>query len=244
MLGPHRVLPVTISCPVLFPESCQRSEISSISKVILVVGKARSLRAPNLGRRGPESRGWFDVSPKNCIRCDAQTGLLSWWSCQSPVAWSFSLLNHPNSFCRGVFELNAEFDADLLLYLLSHFECDGCTVYMLTQQCLVPPLTSTVRLSLFMHTHFSSLSLAARLRWCCTNCSCYINNGWTFSGQTSYSVYRSFTYLIKFILKYFWCYCKRDLKKISSYSLSLVYRNTTDSLYWFYILQFYQICLF
>ena len=32
----------------------------------------------------------------------------------------------------------------------------------------------------------STLSLAARLHRCCANHSQYINNGWTFSGQTSY----------------------------------------------------------
>ena len=38
-----------------------------------------------------------------------------------PVAHSFGLLNYPNSFCRGMFNLNAKYDADPLLYLLSHF---------------------------------------------------------------------------------------------------------------------------
>ena len=46
-----------------------------------------------------------------------------------------------------MFKLNAKFDADSLLYSLSHFECDSHTVHMLTQWCLLPPLTSTVRLS-------------------------------------------------------------------------------------------------
>ena len=36
-------------------------------------------------------------------------------------------------------KLNAKFDADSLFYSLSHFECDGHTVHMLTQQCLLPP---------------------------------------------------------------------------------------------------------
>ena len=40
-----------------FPESQRRSEISSLSKVILVLGKARSLRVPNLGYSGSESPG-------------------------------------------------------------------------------------------------------------------------------------------------------------------------------------------
>ena len=35
------------------------------SKVILVLGKARSHRVSNLGCRGVESPGWFDVLPKN-----------------------------------------------------------------------------------------------------------------------------------------------------------------------------------
>ena len=57
-----------------FPESHRWSEISSLSKVILVFGKARSCRALNLGCRGAESPGWFDVSQENCTRCDAWVG--------------------------------------------------------------------------------------------------------------------------------------------------------------------------
>ena len=59
-----------------------------------------------------------------------------------------------------------------------------------------PPLTSTVKLSLFTHEHSSPLSLAARLHRCCTNCSRYINNGWTFSGQTLYMrIFSSLIYI-------------------------------------------------
>ena len=47
-----------------FPESHQWSEISSLSRVILVLGKARGSRAPNLGCRGVQSPGWFDISSK------------------------------------------------------------------------------------------------------------------------------------------------------------------------------------
>ena len=115
------------------------------------------------------------------------SSMLLWWSCQSPVAHSCGLLNHPNSFHRGMFNLNTKFDADSLLYLLSHFECNSHRVHMLTQWCLPPPPpTSTVKSSLFRHTHSSLHSLAARLHWCHANCSRYINNGWTFSRQTSY----------------------------------------------------------
>ena len=42
-------------------------------------------------------------------------------------------------FCRGRFKLNTKFDADLLLYSLSHFECDDHTVLMLPQQHLLSP---------------------------------------------------------------------------------------------------------
>ena len=102
-----------------------------------------------------------------------------------------SLLNHPNSFCRGMFKLNAKFDADSFLYSLSHFECDGHTVHMLIQRCLLPPLSGTVKSSLFTHAHSSPLSLAARLHRCCANDSHYSNNGWTFSRWTSYSFWQA-----------------------------------------------------
>ena len=85
---------ITISCPIVF------SWISSMvwnlltCKVILVWGKARSHRAPNLGCKGAESPGWFDVSPKLYTRCDAWVGALLWWSCQSPGAHSCSHFHH------------------------------------------------------------------------------------------------------------------------------------------------------
>ena len=59
--------------------------------------------------------------------------------------------------------LNTKFYADPLLYLLSHFQCDSQTVHMLTQWCLQPLLTSTVKSSLSTHAHSSPLSLAASL---------------------------------------------------------------------------------
>ena len=40
------------AAPLYYPESHRWSEISSLSKVILVLGKARRHRAPNLGCRG------------------------------------------------------------------------------------------------------------------------------------------------------------------------------------------------
>ena len=147
-------------------------------KGVLVLGKARSCRMPNLGCRGCWVTWLIWCFTKNlCTRPDAWAGVLSWWNCQSPVAHSCSLLNPLNSFHRGIFKLNAMYDADSLLYSLSHFECDSHTVYMLTQWCLPPPLTSTVKSSLFTHMHSSPLSVAAGLHWCCGNRSRYIKNG-------------------------------------------------------------------
>ena len=67
-------------------------------------------------------------------------------------------------------------------------------VYMLIQQWLPPTMTSTVKLSLFMHAHSSPLFLAARLHWCHANHSHYINNVWTFS-QTDL-VYLSYSVIL------------------------------------------------
>ena len=50
------------------------------------------------------------------------------------------LLNHPNSFCGGMFKLTAKLGCRCVA-LLSHFECDGHTVHMLPQQYLPSPLT-------------------------------------------------------------------------------------------------------
>ena len=67
---------MAISWSVLFPECHWRSEISAFSKVILVLGKASSHRAPNLGCRAAESTGWFDVSPEN-----SAGDIMHEWSC-------------------------------------------------------------------------------------------------------------------------------------------------------------------
>ena len=83
----------------------------------------------------------------------------------------------------------AKFDANVLLYLLSHFECDDHTVHMLTQLRPQPPLTSTVKSLLFTFVHFSPPSLAARLHQCHVNYSSYFNNGWNISIQVSYHTY-------------------------------------------------------
>ena len=70
---------------------------------------------------------------------------------------------------------------------------------MLTPQHVPPPLTSTVKSSLSTHTHSSPLSLAARLHQCHSNCSHYINNGWTFSGQYIYVGVCLYVYICVYI---------------------------------------------
>ena len=133
-------------------------------QVILVLGKARSPKAPNVDCRGAEWVTWviWCFAKKLCMRHDAWVGTSSRWSCQSLVAHSCSLLNHPNGFCGGMFKLNAKFDADSLPYSLSHFECGMATQYTcLLTGIYCSPLTSTVKSSLFTHVHSRPLSLAA-----------------------------------------------------------------------------------
>ena len=100
--------------PSSFPEFHWRSEISSLSKVILVLVKARSHRVPNLGCSGAEPPGWFDVLTKysawdmmheRACCCDEAANH------HLPIEGS-GLLNHLNSFHGGMFELKAKFDAD------------------------------------------------------------------------------------------------------------------------------------
>ena len=73
-MGHHRPWDLTqfsqspSAAPVYFPEFHQWSEISSLSRVIIVLGKARSHKAPNLVCKGAESPGWFDGSPQNSVR--------------------------------------------------------------------------------------------------------------------------------------------------------------------------------
>ena len=191
----HRHLGTSHSSPnrhhalLYFPESHRWWNLFPF-KVDFSLGKSQKSQGTKSGLQG----GWVTwviwcFTKKLCTRCDAWAETLLWWSCQSPVAHSFGLLNHPNSFHGGMFKLHTKLDADSLLYSLSHFECDNHTVHMLTQWHLPPPLTITVRSSLFTHVHSSPLFLAARLHQRLVNHSRYINSGWTSSGQTAYTMY-------------------------------------------------------
>ena len=121
-LGPHTVLPITITCPVLFSWISLMVWNLFHFKGDFSFGKSQKSQGAKSGLQG----GWVTwviwcFTKKLCMRHDAWAGTLSWWSCQSPVAHSCGLLNHLNSFCGGMFKFNAKVDAELLLYLLSHF---------------------------------------------------------------------------------------------------------------------------
>ena len=68
-----------------------------------------------------------------------------------PLAHSCGPLNHLTGFRGGVFKLTGKFDSDSLLCSPSHFERGGHTVHTLPPQRLPPPLTNSVKLSLFPH---------------------------------------------------------------------------------------------
>ena len=149
-LGPHTVLPITISCPVVFSWISLMVWNLFPFKGDFSFGKHQKSQIAKSGLYG----GWvtwviwcFAKHPS--MRHYAWAGMLVWWSCQSPVVHSCGLLNPLNSFHGGMSKLNIKFDADSLLYLLSPFECDGHTVHMLTQCHLPPPMSSTVKSSLF-----------------------------------------------------------------------------------------------
>ena len=94
------------AAPSHFPESHWQSEISSLSKVILVLGKARSCRVPYLGCRGAESPGWFDVLPKQSVK-----DVMHEWACccdeaanhQLPIAAGFWVIQIvPSEECSSL----------------------------------------------------------------------------------------------------------------------------------------------
>ena len=166
------------AAPLYFPESHQQSGISSLWKVILVLEEARSRRAPNLGCRETESPGWLDVSPKNSAQdvmheqvhsCDEAANQ------QLPIAAAFWIIwivsmEECSSFMQNLMQMCCCTCSVILNARASQYTCSLNGVYP-------PPLTSTVKFSLFTHVHSSSLSLTARFHQCCANHSLYINNG-------------------------------------------------------------------
>ena len=163
--------------------------------MILVLGKARNLRALNLECRGLESPEWCVVLPKKSLQAfqnmdHFQQIFNHLWSVCATILFVLhsmhhpeSLLNHPNCFYRGMFKLNSKFDAYSLLSSLSHSDCDNQTVHTLSQRSLPSPLTSTVTSSLFTHVNSNSFSLAARLHQCRANHSCLLRTSVLFPNR-------------------------------------------------------------
>ena len=80
-LGPHTVLPVATSCSINFPKSHQQSEISSLSKMISVLGKAKSRRAPIWAVEGLNHLGDLMFHQKNSAR-----DVIHEWTCHDKAA--------------------------------------------------------------------------------------------------------------------------------------------------------------
>ena len=186
-MGPHTALPIVINCPVVFSWILSWSEISSFSKVILVLGKARSLRALNVGCRGAESPEWLDVSPKNFIGDVIQEWARSREEAANHLLPRAAALNHMNRFHGGMFKLNTKFDAGPLLYSLvlnvmaTQYTCSLSGIYH--PHCLVQWSRQCSRMRIPVHSPWLPGYIDV------TNHSHHVNNGWTFSGQTSYLVY-------------------------------------------------------
>lgn len=139
----------TVSCQSLLIAACTHL---TFSRVLLVAGFRES--------RSLSTGSWSSLK----LLCNN-------FICTALIASYLSLLNHPNSFQRNVQawrKIWCRFVA-----LLAQCEFNGHTVHMLTQLHLGPPLTSTVKSSLFTHAHSSPLFLAARLYQCCANSPCY-----------------------------------------------------------------------
>ena len=169
----------------ILPECYQQSDTSSLSKAILVLGKARSHRAPNLGCRGPESPGWFDVLPKN-----SALDMMHEWACCPDEAANHQL---PIDAAFWIIQVVSSEECSRLMQnrMQTHCSIHSVILNVIATQYTCPLNGvswphSLVQSSLFTHAHSSPLSLAARLHWCCTNHSHYINNRWTFSRQTLY----------------------------------------------------------
>ena len=83
------------------------SQISSLSKAILALGKTRSRMEPHMGCRGVDRPEWCDVLPPQKKKSLHES-------------------------CR----MGRRIDADSLICSLGHCECDGHTEHTLSQRCL------------------------------------------------------------------------------------------------------------
>ena len=182
-LGPHRVLPIAISCPSYFPEPHQRSEISSLSKVVLVLGKTRSCTVPNLCFRGAKSPGWFDVLPKNSAwdvmhgqaHCHDEAA-----NRQLPIGADFWIIQmvsteECSSLMQNLMQICCSSCSVILNVTATQYTCSLNGIYHF--HCLVQ-----------WSRHCSCMYIPGHSPWLpgyiyvTQTVHCYINNGWTFSG--------------------------------------------------------------
>ena len=111
------------AAPLYFPDCHRWSEISSLSKVILVLGKARSPRMPNLGCRGAESPQWFDVSQKKPSAWDRRH---EWAHCRDEAA------NHqlPIAVAFWIIRIVSTEKCSSLMQNLMQIHCSTCLVIL------------------------------------------------------------------------------------------------------------------
>ena len=143
--------------------------------MILVLGKVRSHRAPNLafGKVG----GWvarvtwviWRFAKNLCRRCDVWVGALV--EMKLPVASCLQL--RPSESSEESSQRNVQAQCKMwcrfMALLAQSFWMRWSHSTQAHSKAIPPPLTSTVKSSLFTHVHSSPLSLAARLHWCHAN---------------------------------------------------------------------------
>ena len=129
---------ITVSYPVVFSWISSWSEISSLSKVILVVGKARNHRMSNLGYREAESPEWFDVSPKN----SAGDKMHKWAHChdeaanqQLPIGVAFwiiqiAFVEECSSLTQNLMQIHRSIHSVILNAMATHYTCLLNSIYL------------------------------------------------------------------------------------------------------------------
>ena len=147
-LGPHTVLPITISCPIIFSWISLTVWNLFPFKGDFSFGKARSCRVPNLNCRGTELPEWFDVWPKSF----AGDMMHEWAHCRDEAA------NHHLPIAVAFWNIQIVFTEECLSLMknLMQIHRSTCSVILnvTATQCtcslnvsITPPLTSTVKSS-------------------------------------------------------------------------------------------------
>ena len=154
--------------------------------MILVWGKARSCRAPNLHCRGAESPGWCVVLPKNSapdvmcelVHCHGEAA-----DHQLPIAAAFWIIQIVSmeeclSIMQNLMRIHCSTHLVIFSAMATQYTCPLSSVYH--PHWLVQ----------WSH-HRSHMHIPVHSPWLpgymnvSTNCSCYIKNGWTLSRQSS-----------------------------------------------------------